>query len=118
STRRSGGPLRTDDSATGPRPDHARVIPCPRFTATLKESRMRRFTLKPLLALLAAGSVLVAQAPAFAASPAPASRPETRGEWPRHGLDAAETRFSPLSAISADNVGRLGLAWHFRFDRP
>ena len=79
---------------------------------------MRRFTLKPLLALLAAGSVLVAQAPAFAASPAPASPPETGGEWPRHGLDAAETRFSPLSAISADNVGRLGLAWHFRFDRP
>ncbi|WP_341649201.1 PQQ-binding-like beta-propeller repeat protein [Thauera humireducens] len=56
--------------------------------------------------------------PPSAASPAPASRPETGDEWPRHGLDAAETRFSPLSAISADNVGRLGLAWHFRFDRP
>ncbi len=35
------------------------------------------------------------------------------GEWLRHGLNDAETRFSPLSQISAGNVDRLGLAWHY-----
>ncbi|EKM95682.1 pyrrolo-quinoline quinone [Stutzerimonas degradans] len=38
--------------------------------------------------------------------------------WPQHGLDAAETRFSPLAQIDRSNVSRLGLAWQFRFDRP
>ncbi|MCZ4129770.1 PQQ-dependent dehydrogenase, methanol/ethanol family [Stutzerimonas balearica] len=38
--------------------------------------------------------------------------------WPQHGLDAAETRFSPLAQIDRSNVGRLGMAWQFRFDRP
>ena len=40
-----------------------------------------------------------------------------RLDWPRHGLDAAETRFSPLKSITPANIDRLGLAWHFRFDR-
>ena len=38
--------------------------------------------------------------------------------WPAHGYDAAETRYSPLAQIARDNVDALGLAWHFRFDRP
>jgi quinohemoprotein ethanol dehydrogenase len=33
--------------------------------------------------------------------------------WLTHGRDYAETRFSPLDQINADNVGRLGLAWTF-----
>ncbi|MCB0638443.1 MAG: PQQ-dependent dehydrogenase, methanol/ethanol family [Lewinella sp.] len=33
------------------------------------------------------------------------------GSWPLHGLDYAETRYSPLTQINADNVEDLGLAW-------
>jgi len=33
--------------------------------------------------------------------------------WPSHGLDYAETRFSRLAQITADNVGKLGLAWSY-----
>ena len=38
------------------------------------------------------------------------SRPS---EWLTHGRNYAETRFSPLSQISAANVKTLGLAWTF-----
>ena len=31
--------------------------------------------------------------------------------WPMHGRDAAETRFSPLTQINAQNVGQLQRAW-------
>ncbi len=34
-------------------------------------------------------------------------------DWITHGRTYSEQRFSPLTAISADNVGRLGLAWSF-----
>ncbi|HEX7079444.1 MAG TPA: PQQ-dependent dehydrogenase, methanol/ethanol family [Gammaproteobacteria bacterium] len=34
-------------------------------------------------------------------------------EWLTYGRDYAETRFSPLEQIDADNVGRLGLAWYY-----
>ena len=33
------------------------------------------------------------------------------GDWLNHGLDYAETRYSPLDQINAENVDRLGLAW-------
>ncbi|MCB1696237.1 MAG: PQQ-dependent dehydrogenase, methanol/ethanol family [Halioglobus sp.] len=36
-------------------------------------------------------------------------------EWRQHGLNAAETRFSPLADINDDNVGKLGLAWYFDY---
>src|SRR5579862_3288740 len=32
-------------------------------------------------------------------------------EWVTYGRDYAETHFSPLKQINAENVGRLGLAW-------
>jgi quinohemoprotein ethanol dehydrogenase len=35
------------------------------------------------------------------------------GSWPSYGLDAAETRFSRLTRINAENVGQLGLAWSY-----
>ncbi|KPP97827.1 PQQ-dependent dehydrogenase, methanol/ethanol family [Marinobacter sp. HL-58] len=38
---------------------------------------------------------------------------KTGKDWPTHGFDYAETRFSPLSQISADNVENLGLAWSY-----
>ena len=34
-------------------------------------------------------------------------------DWPTVGLDYAETRFSKLHEITADNVKRLGLAWSY-----
>jgi quinohemoprotein ethanol dehydrogenase len=34
-----------------------------------------------------------------------------RSDWPQHGLNAAETRFSPLAAITPANVARLGPVW-------
>src|SRR5664279_3214926 len=34
------------------------------------------------------------------------------GEWPGHGRDASEQRYSPLKQITADNIARLGLVWH------
>jgi quinohemoprotein ethanol dehydrogenase len=33
------------------------------------------------------------------------------GEWATHGIDPAETRYSPLDQINRSNVSRLGLAW-------
>ena len=35
------------------------------------------------------------------------------GDWLTHGRNYAETRFSPLTRISATNVKTLGLAWSF-----
>ena len=37
-------------------------------------------------------------------------------EWLTYGGDYAERRFSPLTAISAENVGTLGLAWSADLD--
>lgn len=36
-------------------------------------------------------------------------------EWVHHGNDAAEQRFSELSAINTDTVTELGLEWQFEF---
>lgn len=36
-------------------------------------------------------------------------------EWPLHGLDAAETRFSHLADIDSTNVSSLALDWYFDY---
>ncbi|MDO8860384.1 PQQ-dependent dehydrogenase, methanol/ethanol family [Haliea sp. E1-2-M8] len=36
--------------------------------------------------------------------------------WLSHGRDYSEQRYSPLAEITTDNVGELGLAWHFDTD--
>ncbi len=38
------------------------------------------------------------------------------GEWMSHGRTYGEQRFSPLSQISAETVGKLGLAWFADLD--
>ncbi len=38
------------------------------------------------------------------------------GEWLSYGRDYDEQRFSPLSQITGENVGELGLAWSFDLD--
>jgi quinohemoprotein ethanol dehydrogenase len=40
----------------------------------------------------------------------------TSKDWPTVGLDYAETRFSKLDQINAENVKRLGLAWSYSLD--
>lgn len=73
---------------------------------------------QPLAALLAAPLLLMAAA-VGADTQIPTSAPASAAsEWRQHGLNAAETRFSPLSAIDAGDVAGLGLAWRFHFDRP
>ena len=37
-------------------------------------------------------------------------------DWPSYGLDYAETRFSKLKQINADNVGKLGLVWSYNLE--
>jgi len=38
---------------------------------------------------------------------------KTTNDWPSYGLDYAETRFSKLDQINADNVKSLGLQWSY-----
>ncbi len=38
------------------------------------------------------------------------------GDWPRHGRDDGEQRFSPLTGINRENVGQVGLAWQTLLD--
>jgi quinohemoprotein ethanol dehydrogenase len=42
-----------------------------------------------------------------------AANAATTPDWPSHGLDYAETRFSKLSQLNADNVKDLGLVWSY-----
>ena len=55
------------------------------------------------------------------ASPTTRLDPERgRGEaeWPLHGLDAGEQRFSPLAQIDRTNVARLERAWTYHSGAP
>jgi quinoprotein glucose dehydrogenase len=61
-----------------------------------------RLAALPLLALLACG----------AAPAADLSGPVA--DWPEYGGDAGGLRFSPLTQITPENVGRLRVAWEFR----
>lgn len=38
---------------------------------------------------------------------------QAKGDWPMYGHDGASTRFSPLTQINVDNVGKLERAWTF-----
>ncbi len=40
----------------------------------------------------------------------------TNGEWRSYGGDIANTRYSPLSQITAENFGELEVAWRFHTD--
>ncbi len=37
-------------------------------------------------------------------------------DWPSHGLDYAETRFSKLAQVNAENVKQLGLVWSYNLE--
>ena len=38
------------------------------------------------------------------------------GSWMSHGRTYDEQRYSPLKQVNASNVGKLGLAWHYKVD--
>ena len=40
----------------------------------------------------------------------------TGADWPSHGLDYAETRFSPLKEVNADTVKQLGPVWSYNLE--
>ncbi|MEY4761068.1 MAG: alcohol dehydrogenase [Pseudomonadota bacterium] len=56
--------------------------------------------------------VLMASLGGLAAFAFGVSRLQAATEWPLHGGDSNETRFSPLKQVNADNVAKLGLAWY------
>ncbi|PLW68851.1 PQQ-dependent dehydrogenase, methanol/ethanol family [Pseudohalioglobus lutimaris] len=49
------------------------------------------------------------------ASTAPPVNAQVAGDWPAHGRNAGEERYSPLAAINNENVNELGLAWRFKY---
>ncbi|HTQ98716.1 MAG TPA: PQQ-dependent dehydrogenase, methanol/ethanol family [Candidatus Acidoferrum sp.] len=88
-------------------------------------SARKLLALTVVAAALAACSKQEAPAPQ-AAAPAPVASPtaaqltnaqnDDGKEWLSYGRDYAETRFSPLKQITADNVKDLGVAWTFDTD--
>ncbi|SCU75823.1 Quinohemoprotein ethanol dehydrogenase type-1 [Cupriavidus necator] len=86
-----------------------------------------RRTMRRATGLLAAALALVMQVlPAGAAAPRNAAakvdgafisaNASTARDWPSHGLDYAETRFSRLRQIDAANVRDLGLVWTYNLE--
>ncbi len=86
-----------------------------------------RRTMRRAAGLLAAALALVVQVlPAGAAAPRNAAakvdgafisaNASTARDWPSHGLDYAETRFSRLRQIDAANVRDLGLVWTYNLE--
>src|ERR1700730_17070525 len=49
----------------------------------------------------------------FLASPSVLPQGETGADWPYYGHDAGGTRFSPLTQINRQNVGKLKVSWIF-----
>ncbi len=74
------------------------------FTSTALSRRCGRTPLGALLALTLAANTV---GHAFAQD----------SDWPRHGRDAAETRFSPLDQIDTGNVDRLKVAWSWEIPK-
>eukprot|EP01037_Dinobryon_pediforme_P010160 gene10160-10229_t len=56
--------------------------------------------------------VVVAPTP----TPSPVPAPPSFANWTTYGGNSEETRFSPLTAINAQNAAGLGLAWSHEFD--
>ncbi|MCP5166976.1 MAG: PQQ-dependent dehydrogenase, methanol/ethanol family [Pseudomonadales bacterium] len=68
---------------------------------------------------LVCATLLACSVPMAFATPANAGKPDSGGDppgdWPMHGRNAGEDRFSPLEEINDGNVDKLGLAWHFKY---
>jgi quinohemoprotein ethanol dehydrogenase len=64
------------------------------------------------LILTVAGAALATCAVVCVAASGAGKDGVAAGDWPGHGRDPGEQRYSPLKQITADNIGKLGLAWH------
>lgn len=53
---------------------------------------------------------------ALPAPPAAAQATPDRSDWRSYGADLANSRYSPLDQVTADNFNRLEVAWRFRTD--
>ena len=62
----------------------------------------------------ATGALLIAWIGAVPASTAVAQTDRPLGEWRAFGADAANTKYSPLDQITADNFTDLEIAWRWR----
>ena len=71
--------------------------------------------MKSLLATGRPLPALLLLAPALCGLAADAGAQQS--DWPMHGRDAAETRYSPLDRITTGNVNRLGVAWSWEIPR-
>ena len=80
---------------------------------------MNRTSLRAIAALgvaaVAIGTALWLDAPRATAQSRPASAGPV-GEWRTYGADLANTRYSPLDQINAENFGKLEVAWRFKTD--
>ena len=80
---------------------------------------MARAALVSALCILTAGSAgavspgEIRDATAGVDSDAIIANAEETKDWLNYGLDYAETRFSRLDSVTAENVGELGLAWSY-----
>lgn len=68
--------------------------------------------------LATALAVALVAAGAAPAAGGPGADPAAQRQWPQHGRDGGEQRYSPLSRIDAANVQRLGLAWSHAMREP
>ena len=71
----------------------------------------RWLTCLVVLSCLAAGSSIGSAQQSIRQEQAAWRNAWRNGEWVTHGIDPAETRYSPLDQINRSNVSRLGLAW-------
>ena len=70
-------------------------------------------TVRNALAPIALVTLLAQTAAAEVDDAALLTAADQADEWLTYGRDYSETRFSPLDAINAGNVGSLGLAWDY-----
>jgi PQQ-dependent dehydrogenase (methanol/ethanol family) len=75
---------------------------------SLRHSRGRSFVRAPGPAAAFMATLLLASA-----APARSQGPRAASQWPVHGGDGAETRYSELSQIHTGNVGQLEVAWQW-----
>ena len=75
--------------------------------------RARRILFLSTAVLLWTGLVATGQQPRRIDDAALRNAGQTGDDWLSYGLTPEETRYSPLSQITADNVSRLGLEWSF-----
>jgi len=72
---------------------------------------MRRAVRRSVWGLVPLVAVII-----WATAPTSGQSGAKTGEWTTYGGDLANTRYSPLDQISADNFNKLEVAWRFKTD--